>query len=245
AHQRLAARLLQLYELRAADSPNGMSVDFVRDAALNGGFVNHAQMLDWLGRALGDGAILLRRAHHHAMVSVRLSPLQGKVYLHLSSLSFLDPKPIATDSLVEQAVLVRPMNGAVLFEAGRQLWIAGRIEQGLDLWRHSLNLAGSHTPELVTTIARIFPARILIDELNPGLRALDLALKQYRVHGDSEDLLDLCKHVKDEAARCEASGEEDSLALAYRWRQVSQTLRSLQRAEEAVPSAEHAVGLEP
>ncbi len=244
AHLRLAGRLLQQFELEASQSENSMAIELIRGAALDGGFASQSEMLDWLERAFGPRATLLRLAHAHARRAVELAPLQGESYLYLATLSFLDRSGVEASSFVDQALAVRPYKGSVLFEAGRQRQLAGNEAEAIDLWEKSVRRPGSHQYKLVALLAGRVSAEAFLEALDPGPTVLNYAMKQYNLVGNDADRLALAKHAQKEALRAEAEGE-NPLALAYRWRQVSSTLRLLKKNDQAVEAAERAVLLAP
>jgi O-antigen ligase/tetratricopeptide (TPR) repeat protein len=245
AHLRLAGRFLQRYELESSESINPMPVTAVRDAANNGGFKNQEEMHRWLDRALVGRANLLRKAYIHAEAAVNLCPLQGEAYLYLSSLSFLAPEKPSELSLIDQAIRVRPYNGEVLFEAGRQYWLKGEYEKGLVLWKSCVRRSGSHLFKLAFMLSNTTPSRIFVEELNPGYEAIEIALKQYQRFGTREDMIVLCQHAKAEATKAEEAGEEPPAMIAKRWRHASETLRSVDQFDEALACAKHALELAP
>ena len=244
AHLRLAGRLLQQFELTANGSENSMAVELIRGAALDGGFTSHREMLEWLVRAFGPRARLLRLAHAHARRAVELAPLQGEGYLYLATLSFLDPSRIDVSQLVDQAIAVRPYKGSVLFEAGRQRQLTGNETEAIQLWKKSVRRPGSHQYKLVALLAGRVPAQAFLEALDPGLTVLKYAMQQYNLVGNDADRLALAEHARKEALRAEARGDKPG-HLAYRWVQVSSSLRAIEKNEEALEAAERALPLAP
>ena len=245
AHLRLAGRLLQRYELENEDAPNPMPLTAVRDAALSGGFASHADMQAWLDRALGERAQWLRAAHAHAVTALRLCPLQGEAYLYLADLCFLAPGGPTPQGLVQQAITVRPHDGSVQFEAGRQCYLAGDLEAGLDLWKSCARQPGSHLFKLVALVSRSASAEFFVKRIDPGYEAVELALKQYQIYGSPQDLEVLCDHALSEAENADRQGEIPSQELASRWRHASESLRMVERFEEAIQCSERALQLAP
>lgn len=245
ARLRLAGRLLQLFELESAGGENGMGVELIADAARNGGFGTHGQMLAWLHRAFGERAGLLVRAHGHARHAVELAPLQGEGYLYLASLSFLDPTGPSTEALIDQALAVRPYDGEVMFEAGRQLHLAGRGERAAELWRACASRPGTHQQKLVMMLAGAVPAADFIDAFDPDHTVVLHALRRYGEVGDDGDMAALAAHARRLAEEAEATGDEPARRLATRWSLVSRTLRGVGDNAGAAEAAQRSVVLAP
>ena len=229
AHLRLAGRYLQRFELETAESENRMPVEWIRDAAIKSRFGSREDLLAWLHRAYGEQAELLVKAHVHARQAVALCPLQGEGYLYLASLAFLEPTHDGVvPALVEQALRVRPYDGEVLFDAGRQLQLAGQTERALELWRECLQRPGTHRFKLVSMLASTIPASMFVQEMQPDRATIDLAIRQYQLRNSEDDLRALVQYAAVEARAATERAEEEPKRLAQRWRQVSALHRSLQ-----------------
>ena len=245
AHLRLAGRLLQRFELESAHRENGMTVELIRGAATGGGFSSHGEMLEWLDRAFGDRAMLLRLAHAHARRAVELAPLQGDAYLYLASLSFLDPSGPTPSELVSQALAVRPYDGEVLFEAGRQRHLAGDAEAAIDLWRGCARRPGSHPLKLVMLLAGGVSAQDFVETLQPNHAVLLVALARYREIGSKDDLVALAEYARELVLAAEEEGQTEPAGLAHRWILVSRTLRAVDDFQSATDAAQRAAVLAP
>lgn len=239
AHARLAGRLLQRFEARTAVGANPMTLDMIGEAVRASRFPSPQATRKWLRGAFGEEADLLEAARAHSVAALRLGPTQGESYLQLASLAFLDGAPTA--GLSEQAVLLRPHDGRVLFEAGRGAHLAGDVDGAFALYRRSLRLPGSHRQRLLGTLARVMAADSLIERLSPGGDAIDLVLATYRIAGDADDLAAIAAHAE-RLARDEAA-ELPPRVAAQRWRQLSAVQLSLGRAADAVACARRAYGL--
>ncbi|MBN2023884.1 MAG: O-antigen ligase family protein [Pirellulales bacterium] len=150
----LAQSHLQLFDLLQVTAINPMSLPNVRDAALRSqsSFPSREARDAWLRRAVGEHCKHLYLALRHAREALWACPLQGKAYLYLAELGFLDG---ATDSAkracVEQAVRVRPYDGYVLYTAANEAWLAGEPAQWLSLAKEA------------SRCSRIFQKRLLED----------------------------------------------------------------------------------
>ncbi|MEO0530742.1 MAG: O-antigen ligase family protein [Planctomycetota bacterium] len=245
AHLRLARRLVQRDDSKAASGEYAMGVDVIRDAAINGGFANHAAMQRWLDVAFGERAASFRLAYEHAQYAARLGPLQGEAYLVLNALSFLNPHSCGGQELIDQALTVRPHDGDVLYEAGLARWLAGQPDKCLELWRHCVNRPGVHQIKLMSFYGATRPASAMLADLRPDSAATGIALQVYQRQSSPADLLAICEHAATEAQRSTADGTDAPKVVAERWRQVSATLRMIDRAAEAIEPAMQAVELAP
>ncbi|WP_197526170.1 O-antigen ligase family protein [Botrimarina colliarenosi] len=243
AHSRLAGRLMQQFERVAAQSDNPMSIDMIADTVRTGSFSSEAEIRDWLVRAFGESSRLLAEASAHSEAAVRLCPLQGEAYLQLASLSFLQSSNPPLEAYVEQAVRLRPFDGRVRFEAGRQIHLAGDVDTAFEHYRASIRLPGSHRQRLVAQLARVLPAHALVNELNPDCAATDFVLAAYRKVGKEADLVAIAEHAEAESVvEGETLSPQDA---ARRWRQVSIVNRSLGRYDKAIECATKACELSP
>lgn len=242
-HACLANRYQRRFERLVAAGANPMTIDAIRDTAVNGGFGSTSQLREWLAQAFGDAAPLLGKACWHAQKSVRLCPLEAGAYLQLGALAFLDSDPQPVESLVEQAVRVRSYDGGIRYEAGRQTHLLGDTEAAFKEYKACLRLPGSHRVQLVAFLASVFSAESLIELLEPDASTIDLFLTTYGARDSKADLIVFAEYAR-RSAEVLDSGETPSRA-ARRWRQLSLVNRTLGRAEEAVRCATHAYELSP
>lgn len=243
SHLRLAGRYLQQFELEMACEENRMPVEYLRDAALKGGFKNHSEIIAWVEQVQGPRAELLKQAYYHARQAVKLCPLEGTGYLYLATLSFLDPQPTEILSWVEQAIKVRPYEGGVQFEAGRQYQLTGDWDKAMLYWKDAIQRPGSHQLKLTAMLAPLLPANLFVEQLVPNQKVIDVAVKQYRLHGDKDDLLALANYARQSIEQSDP--EEKPRRVANRWRQLSSIERSLDRNQEAIEAAQKAFELDP
>ena len=189
AHVELATAHLKLFERKqqSADPPFGVSQ--IRDAALASKFPSSDALDGWLCRVLGDNRRHLYEALEHARLSVRSCPLQGKAYLILGKLTFLEgPRSPGKAAYVAQALKVRPFDGTVLFEAGVESLLAGKTDEALSQWRASFQSGPVHQSRLLESFSRTLPVLVFLDEFQPDLEALRLMVAHYRQHGPADEL---------------------------------------------------------
>ncbi len=119
---------------------------------------------------LGKNRQWLDAAHRHARRAVALCPLQGEAYTLLAELSFLDgPQATAQAALINQALRVRPYEAHVLFAAGRDAALAGRMDQALALWQSAFHQDPDYRKLIIAAIAPQAPAQKMLDEFQPNL----------------------------------------------------------------------------
>jgi O-antigen ligase len=98
AHIQLAKSYLRLFDLLQIEAPNPMSLRDIRDAAIKSqaGFPSRKARDAWMRRAFGEHCEHLNRALYHTRRGLALCPLQGKGYLYLAELCFLDGLPASS-----------------------------------------------------------------------------------------------------------------------------------------------------
>ncbi|HUT09669.1 MAG TPA: O-antigen ligase family protein [Thermoguttaceae bacterium] len=189
AHIRLAEIHLKLFD-HAGDSEAGsLDVRQVREAVLASRFESSDAMYDWLRRAFGERQEHLGAASKHARRGLALCPLQGKGYLYLADLSFLEgPNSPGKAAYVKQAVEVRPFDGTVLFAAGQEAFLAGDPEAGLEYWKASYQSGPDYQESLLQHLAPQTPAPAFLEMFPSDLNALKLVLRHYRRIERPDDL---------------------------------------------------------
>jgi O-antigen ligase/tetratricopeptide (TPR) repeat protein len=243
-HVRLARRYLEQFELRQKHADNAMSVSQIRDAAIASQFKSPTALREWLLRAFGQNANLLYQAHAHALSSARICPLEGKAYLTLADLCFLNglgQNEVA--GLLEQSERVSPYDGDVLFEVGKQLLMAGQTEKALKIWARCYRHPGQHRIKVVELLAGRLPAEMFLENFNPDWQTLSHVWGRYQELGQPEDLALLVEHAKvvTEGAAVEANPNRTAkhfVSLSYMQRQLDQVddaLASLHTAYRLTP----------
>ena len=181
AHLRLAGTYLRHFNLVQQASENAMPLSQIGDAALASGFSSREAVQEWLLRAIGDGRRDLERAWEHARHAVALAPTQGEGYLHLAQLCFLGGPgaAVAKKAYLAQALRVRPFDGAVLFETGKEASLEGDVSRALDYWRMSFRNSPSHRKQLIELLAGRVPIGFFLEGLQPDLAALRMLHVRY------------------------------------------------------------------
>jgi hypothetical protein len=221
----LAQSHLRVFDLLQVTATNPMSLPNIRDAAVQSQsqFPTHQARDEWMRRAFGEHCQHLHRALWHARRALTLCPLQGKGYLYLGELAFLDG---AGDSCkkacVEQALRVRPHDAYVLYTAANEAWMAGDPEQWLDYAQRAFrggpafqkrvinDLIGHTPPEGIEPVAEF-----ILKELQPDLAGLAFLLAACKDRAEPERLAPLRRHYA-QAAESEARTAQGETA-ASRW----------------------------
>jgi O-antigen ligase/tetratricopeptide (TPR) repeat protein len=179
-HLDLAECYLRLFDLAQACGENPMSLGNVRDAALRSRFPSREALDDWLRRAVGEHARYLNRAHEHARQAVALCPLQGRGYLYLAELCFLENSGDATKgAYIDQALRVRPFDGEVLHAVATEALLAGDYDRWLDFARQSFQCGRRHQRRLIADLVGSAPPEalpqmieLIVREFHPDLQGL-------------------------------------------------------------------------
>ena len=239
AHLRLAGKYLQYFNLLQQSAANSMSVDQIREAALASRFQSGRELQQWLQTAFGQNSRLLYQAHYHTVQALRLCPLQGEGYLYLANLCFLEGnQPGAVEAYIEQSLLVRPYHGRVLFEAGRQLLLAGQLERAFNLWKRTYHDSGIHQLRIVRLLAGELPAPAFLQLFQPNWHTLRYVWQGYEQTGRADDMLAVLSYAENAAER-EFTGVQSEQA-AYVWRYLSNIQSKLNKESGALHSMEQA-----
>ncbi|MHB1035272.1 MAG: O-antigen ligase family protein [Pirellulales bacterium] len=202
AHLELAGAYLRLFDAVQASAENAMSLPNLRDAAIESRFPTRKAQDDWLLRAVGKHCRYLELAQWHTRRALELAPLQGRGYLYLAELCFLDREDAAAKrAYVRQALAVRPFDGAVLYAAALDAWLEGNPQAWLDHARRAFasgpatrrqmidDLVGRSSPEgLADMIA------FVLTEFQPDLDGLRILYDTAARRGQPDQLAPLVRH---------------------------------------------------
>lgn len=234
AHLRLAGNYLRQFEELQRSSANQMTVAQIRDAAIASRFASADALRDWLARAFGENSELLYRAYHHARCALQLTPLEGDGYLQLANLCFLEGKSSAAiETLVSQALVVRPYDGNVLYQAGKQLLLS-RPDDALKLWAAAFHLPGSQQRQIIRLMAGRVPAELFLETIQPDWQQLYDIWTRYREVGAEEDWRAIEQYAR-QRAQHDAAQEPPELAVRI-WLRLGMMQRDLGLYDEAVES---------
>ena len=105
AHLALAEAHLRLFDDLQANSPNPMTLINIRDAALDSDFSSPQALRDWLARAWAIIGCIWTPPCDHTRQALSLCPLQGRGYIYLAKIGFLD----GNKSLPKQACIAQAL----------------------------------------------------------------------------------------------------------------------------------------
>lgn len=244
AHLRMASICIRRFELAQLESENAMALSQIRDAALASHFPTHQAQDDWLTRAIGDNRKLLDEALAHARRAAELCPLQGRAYVYLSQLAFLEgPEPERKRAYVDQALKVRPYAGEVLIAAGAEAIFEGRQEEALAHWRKAFHQGPSHQHQIMDIVALTAPAQFVFEQFQPDMNAALLICNHYEQVG-------LAEEAQYAAAQYAGLIEKEAQQLpaneaAALWEKAQVVYTRLEAWPQALACAEQAAHLEP
>ena len=240
AHAKLAEIHIKLFDYGPGAA--SMTVRQVREAALaSASHFGSAEALNaWLVRAFGAQCGHLRAGLHHARRALALCPLQGDAYLSLGMVAFLDgPKAPGKEACVKQAMLVRPFDGTVLFEAGQEAMLAGNVDEALTLWRKSFQCGSLHQRHLFDVLAGTAPAAFFLESFPMDLPALKRLEARYRQLNRPEEVRPLLG-PRAQAARALARDARGAEAMSL-WLDAADALQQLGETAEQVECLRNAV----
>ena len=244
ANLRLAGKYLQLFDMRQKHSANSMPIDQIRDAAIASQFASSAALQQWLQQAFGKNSALLYLAYYHTQKSLQLCPLQGEGYLYLANLCFLkghDHESI--DAYLQQSLQVRPHDGQVLFEAGRQELLLGRYDKSLTHWQQIFLEQGSHQIQIIRLLAGQIPAADFLESFPTDWRTLVYLWQWYQQVGNPEDIQHIVRQAENLADK--ECPKYPSERAAYVWRSLAQMQQTLAESDHGVLSLSHAYEVAP
>jgi len=239
ANLKLAGNYLQLFRQRQQTADNNMSIDQIRDAAIASQFRSSKELRLWLQQAFGEDYRLLYQAHYHSKRALHFCPLHGAGYLQLAKLAFLENRSQdAIHAYIDQSLRVRPYQGSVVFEAGRQRMLLGEVEQAFKDWQQIYRDAGVHQLKIIQLLAGHLPANVFIGFFNPNWQTLRHVWKSYLAQGTAEDWQLLLAHAK-RAALLEAP-QKTPREAAYIWNDLAKMQTHMEKPEDALHSIEYA-----
>ncbi len=244
ANLRLAGRYLQLFDLRQRESDNSMSIDQIRDAAFASQFPSASELRQWLQRAFGDNSELLYQAYWHTQKSLQLCPLQGDGYLYLANLCFLNGRDQkAINVYLGQSLKVRPYDGQVLFEVGRQELLQGRLEAAIPIWTKVFLDKGNHQLQILQLLAGHYPASAFLETFQPNWHALNRVWHSYCRAGGEEDRLEILEYAE---GLIESESEKlTATRAAWTWRTLAKMQQTVDAHRSALASFERAIRIDP
>ena len=195
AHSRMASVQLRLFDHPKHVPVCPMGLVQVREAALASEFESSDALHDWLSRAFGRRWEHLTVALQHVRQAAALCPLQGEVYLYLAELSFLEgPRSPGKAVYTNQALKVRPFDGAVLFAAGQEAVLEGDLNLALKYWQASFAAGAAHQDRLIRALGGQVPVDFFLKTFQPNLATLKRMAAHYRQLDRPDELRLLWRH---------------------------------------------------
>ncbi|MBN1590810.1 MAG: O-antigen ligase family protein [Pirellulales bacterium] len=204
AHISLARSHLHLFDLLQMTAVNPMPLPQIRDAAIasQAHFPSRQARDDWMRRAFGEHCDHLNGALTHTRAGLRGCPLQGRGYLYLAELCFLDgATPQSKNVFVDQALRVRPFDGHVLDAAARETYealLAGDLRSWLSLAQRTLQSERSCKKRLLESIIQNTSPEglemvigFMVTELKPDLEGLTFLYEASKKRGRPDQLRQL------------------------------------------------------
>jgi O-antigen ligase len=187
AHLRMAACLLQKFDLQQQQAANCLNVVQLRQAVRDAGFKNDRQEKAWLSRLLGPNLEILQRARRHALMAVHLCPLQGRGYIYLLQLDFLNShSPHYARRLLEQSLAVGKYDGLIRLAAGHETLLAGQPDAALAHWQAAYKIDDATRRHMLENLGSAFPGEFFAQALQPGERGLEQAYYFFKQRHDDQ-----------------------------------------------------------
>ena len=247
AHLALAEAHLRLFDKLQMSTANPMTLVNIRDAAIDSGFSSREALCAWLARAFGDHWVHLDAALRHTRQSLSLCPLQGRGYIYLARLCFLDGmKGLFKQACIAQALRVRPFDGVVVSAAAAEAFLAGDTQQWLELSKHAFRCGRSYQRELITNLIANTPPEgiqgiidFIITEFHPDLEGTQFLYAVCQKRSGPELLLALCQY---QALQAEFEARSlNNLAAAEVWLEAQRLHTQLNNGPRALECARRAL----
>jgi len=188
AHARLAQLYLIQFHLVQGKSENRMDVEQIRDAVRNSNFASVEKMNEWIDNAFGRPRKLLDLALHHCRESLKRSPLLGDNYLFYAKLRFLEhPQPEDLSPLWDQAVLLRPMDGKVLFNVGHEYALMLNNDKAYEFWQRAFRTGPNQQRRLIDILAANLRAQGFIEKFQPDVSSAFWLARKFQDLNEPEE----------------------------------------------------------
>jgi len=251
--QHAAARLAlaeahwRLFEALQTEASNAMPLAHIRDAAIQSRFASREALEEWLSRAVGEHWMELRQCLDQARTALQLCPLEGRAYVYLAELSFLDGgRRPERQALIAQAMRVRPFDGGVLYAAAGEALLAGDAAAWLEYARRAYRCGPRQQQEILDNLVAAtadenLPALVeaVLREFQPDLRGLRQLYKTCAARHAAENLAPLARRLA-EAAEAEAVADGGAAAVKS-WLEAGYFYDQLGAGGDALRCAECAV----
>jgi O-antigen ligase/tetratricopeptide (TPR) repeat protein len=245
AHAHLGILNLRRFDIEQQHAENPMPLQQIRDAALLSQFQSREDQDEWLQRAVGENKHILEESFRHSRRGIELCPLQGEAYVTLASLAFLEgPQERRKHAYVEQALLVRPYSGLVLYSAGQEAALAQAPVKALEYWKKAFHQDPEVRHELIELLAGQLPPQLLIDQFEPDVDGMGQLLAYYRRTEQEQSVVYVARRSVP-LLQEEAMSTADLDRAASLWSRAYRAHTQLQQSKQALSCARRAVEAAP
>ena len=133
--------------------------------------------ITWIQKITGDGFRDLTQATSAALQAVTVNPCAGNAWCMLAATSFLNTQDSGLpQACINQALLVRPHEGQVLFEAANQAELSGDATRAMQLRQQCFAECPSERGRVLNVLLPMMSAISVCELLQPdvaGLRSID------------------------------------------------------------------------
>ncbi|MGW8257782.1 MAG: hypothetical protein ACWGMZ_09890, partial [Thermoguttaceae bacterium] len=234
-----------------AAAMNPLSLVNIRDAAIASRFTSRKALCAWLNRAFGQNWVLLDNARRHIRQSLALCPLQGRAYVYLAKLSFLDQAPApSVTAYLNQALLVRPFDGAVAYAAAAEAFLAGDLTRWFELAQHVFHCGRRYQRQLIVELISHTPSQqvpqmvdLLINRFPLDLEDLQILHTACAKRCPAEQLTNLCRY-RVQKIEAQAAGRHDADAAGL-WLQARYLHILLKESSRSLDCMKNALNCNP
>ena len=195
--------------------------------------------ITWIQKITGDGFRDLTQATSAALQAVTVNPCAGNAWCMLAATSFLNTQDSGLpQACINQALLVRPHEGQVLFEAANQAELDGDKSRAMQLRQQCFAECPSERGRVLNVLLPMMSAVAACELLQPdvtGLRAIDGLWSRSSSKEDIKPVKELRLAKVYEAAQ-HVKGTKQS-SLLYEAAIIERTLGNTENAAATITAA--------
>ncbi len=253
AHQHLATRCLDLFELLQANSDNRLPLQQIREVVLSSRFENTSEMYAFLRRAFGTNMRLVLLSNQHSRKSLSLCPLQTKAYESLVATDFVrDPLDRTHNRWINQSLRLGLHSPRTRHAIGLTLLQEGRQQEAMKQWSIAFHSNRELRQTICQTLGKSHAIDTILTHFDPSADELTEVLSVFGKTGRRMDIEKLAFVVIDKVRRTESAagtasdpGRErfvellmDTYRIAYSAQAIDKCEELLQLAIDCDPMAE-------
>ncbi|MCE5303382.1 MAG: O-antigen ligase family protein [Planctomycetaceae bacterium] len=247
----LAEQHQRLFESLQLHGENPMSLANLRDAAIRSHFPSRQALAAWLDRAVGPHWSHLDLARRHARAALASCPLQGRGYVYLSDLAFLvGGDEDSQRACLQQAIRVRPYDGAVLYAAAAEAMLRGDTAGWLECSKRVFQFSHRQQRQYLLALTAQLPtenlpdiAEFLTHEFHPDRTTLQFLCDLCQKRCPANRLTPLLQYSAEQARQEALSLKGGEAAIA--WLDANDFYRRLRDADAALQCARNAAKCDP